>query len=249
MRKFTGPCEVCGKPDSSGDYKKHKCNNCYRKVRRRQRGLQHGGFPKKLGPCSNCGTEKSSNGRLIKGMCVACYKRINNSGNKEPRKKFSGPCKECGKCDEKTNYYDSLCARCYQLRKYALKVKSIKKFCSRCEKQISRTSKTGFCLNCRLSIRYAADPAYRQKVKGKNKLREVQKRGAGVITLTAYEWQEVLNHFGNSCAYCGTQSERLEIDHYIPLSKGGTHTQDNVVPACRSCNAKKHAGKPLRVTA
>lgn len=40
------------------------------------------------------------------------------------------------------------------------------------------------------------------------------------------------------CCYCGS-SERLEIDHVIPVSKGGSHEEDNLKTACRSCNRKK----------
>lgn len=45
-----------------------------------------------------------------------------------------------------------------------------------------------------------------------------------------------------SCKYCGVAfSEKTPptIDHVIPLSKGGTHTKDNIVLACKSCNSKK----------
>ncbi len=59
-------------------------------------------------------------------------------------------------------------------------------------------------------------------------------------TLTTDEWLDRLEEFGHHCAYCyGT--ERIAQDHIIPLSRGGTHTLDNVVPACRSCNSSKHA--------
>ena len=39
------------------------------------------------------------------------------------------------------------------------------------------------------------------------------------------------------CQYCGAAAENL--DHVIPKSRGGTHTWDNVVAACRRCNSKK----------
>ncbi len=42
---------------------------------------------------------------------------------------------------------------------------------------------------------------------------------------------------GHRCQYCGSAAEN--IDHVIPRSKGGTHTWDNVVAACRPCNARK----------
>lgn len=32
-----------------------------------------------------------------------------------------------------------------------------------------------------------------------------------------------------------------ELDHVIPLSRGGPHTADNLVPSCISCNRAKHA--------
>ncbi|HEX8099272.1 MAG TPA: HNH endonuclease [Actinomycetota bacterium] len=39
------------------------------------------------------------------------------------------------------------------------------------------------------------------------------------------------------CQYCGRSAEN--VDHVIPKSKGGTHTWENVVAACRRCNSKK----------
>jgi 5-methylcytosine-specific restriction endonuclease McrA len=42
---------------------------------------------------------------------------------------------------------------------------------------------------------------------------------------------------GHVCQYCGAPAEN--IDHVIPRSKGGTHTWDNVVAACRPCNMRK----------
>ena len=42
---------------------------------------------------------------------------------------------------------------------------------------------------------------------------------------------------GWSCQYCSAQAENL--DHVIPRSRGGEHVWENVVAACRRCNAKK----------
>ena len=42
---------------------------------------------------------------------------------------------------------------------------------------------------------------------------------------------------GHRCQYCGAQAEN--IDHIVPRSKGGQHAWDNVVAACRRCNARK----------
>ncbi len=39
------------------------------------------------------------------------------------------------------------------------------------------------------------------------------------------------------CQYCGDPAD--SIDHVIPRAKGGTHSWDNVVAACRPCNVRK----------
>lgn len=39
------------------------------------------------------------------------------------------------------------------------------------------------------------------------------------------------------CQYCHAAAEN--IDHVVPRSRGGTHTWDNVVAACKACNARK----------
>jgi 5-methylcytosine-specific restriction endonuclease McrA len=39
------------------------------------------------------------------------------------------------------------------------------------------------------------------------------------------------------CQYCGGPAEN--VDHVVPRSRGGGHTWDNVVAACRPCNARK----------
>ena len=53
-------------------------------------------------------------------------------------------------------------------------------------------------------------------------------------------WLSIKQYFNNECAYCG-KSVRLEKEHVIPFTKGGTLSVDNIVPACRKCNASKGA--------
>jgi len=51
----------------------------------------------------------------------------------------------------------------------------------------------------------------------------------------------VIERDGSACYICGKVLERHEItiDHVIPLSKGGSHTYDNLRVACRPCNSRK----------
>lgn len=66
--------------------------------------------------------------------------------------------------------------------------------------------------------------------------------------ITAAEWQGVLALYRHRCAYCGSQGP-LEQDHVEPVRRGGRHVVQNVVPACRSCNARKGTRGPLRPVA
>jgi len=40
-----------------------------------------------------------------------------------------------------------------------------------------------------------------------------------------------------TCQYCGGKAE--SIDHVVPRSRGGAHSWENVVAACRKCNNRK----------
>ena len=60
------------------------------------------------------------------------------------------------------------------------------------------------------------------------------------------QWKEVKASFNNCCAYCDKYSQRLEMDHLTPIIKGGLHTLHNIVPACRTCNRRKHTGNVLK---
>ncbi len=47
----------------------------------------------------------------------------------------------------------------------------------------------------------------------------------------------VLRRDGRRCAYCVKRADT--IDHVVPRSRGGAHSWDNCVAACRACNSRK----------
>jgi 5-methylcytosine-specific restriction endonuclease McrA len=55
--------------------------------------------------------------------------------------------------------------------------------------------------------------------------------------------REIQRIKGSPCFACGSV-ERIEVDHVVPLSRGGRHSIGNLMPLCRSCNASK-GGKLL----
>lgn len=61
--------------------------------------------------------------------------------------------------------------------------------------------------------------------------------------LPAYLWIPLRNLIferdNYTCQYCGEYGKKLECDHVIPVAKGGSHTEDNLVTACFKCNRAK----------
>lgn len=51
------------------------------------------------------------------------------------------------------------------------------------------------------------------------------------------------------CHYCGCKLElfgpdKFQVDHFIPLSKGGENSMNNIVIACPGCNREKASRMP-----
>jgi 5-methylcytosine-specific restriction endonuclease McrA len=57
------------------------------------------------------------------------------------------------------------------------------------------------------------------------------------VTRVALNRRAVFARDGQRCQYCGSSAE--SIDHVQPRSRGGDHIWENVVAACRPCNARK----------
>lgn len=53
------------------------------------------------------------------------------------------------------------------------------------------------------------------------------------------DWLASIDEWGGCCAYCGRDDLPLTRDHVQPLSRGGRHAVDNIVPACKPCNSAK----------
>jgi 5-methylcytosine-specific restriction endonuclease McrA len=86
----------------------------------------------------------------------------------------------------------------------------------------------------------------RASVNNASAKRRALKINAPIRDFTSAQWKALQEHFSHRCAYCGRRAKgHLTQDHITPLSKGGNHTLSNIVPACKSCNSKKHTGEPL----
>lgn len=77
---------------------------------------------------------------------------------------------------------------------------------------------------------------------------QTERDGENGIRIRGDRWAEIRNKVyardDYTCAYCGERGGRLECDHVIPVSRGGSNELTNLVTACFSCNRSKHNRTP-----
>lgn len=61
----------------------------------------------------------------------------------------------------------------------------------------------------------------------------------GTRYIPHYVRARVIVRDGGRCRRCGS-AWRIEVDHIIPLSRGGSSEEDNLQTLCRNCNRKKN---------
>lgn len=73
--------------------------------------------------------------------------------------------------------------------------------------------------------------------------------GAYDATLSKDDFDKLLKSYNNCCYICKINfvdtGTKVTWDHYKPIKAGGDHIMDNLRPACRSCNCRKHAVWPV----
>lgn len=70
-----------------------------------------------------------------------------------------------------------------------------------------------------------------------------QRRAREAGATGSFTWSQFMRLFiagGRMCAYCDVVIDgQPDPDHVIPLSRGGSNSITNIVPACRACNSSK----------
>jgi len=65
------------------------------------------------------------------------------------------------------------------------------------------------------------------------------KRTMGAV-LPYSDWLDLMSAHGGRCLYCGV-ADRLQVDHIVPIARGGGNEASNLAPACKPCNFDKRA--------
>ncbi len=56
--------------------------------------------------------------------------------------------------------------------------------------------------------------------------------------------REIFARDRHTCQYCGRQRSDLTLDHILPRHRGGAHSWENLVAACKGCNHRKGGRTP-----
>lgn len=160
-------------------------------------------------------------------------------------------CAVCGKYEvTKGNRISCLCKECAHIvdsrkrsRDYAFIAANnpIEKKCQKCDKTINVIygERRKVCDHCR-QLQLERDKQLRNTY---TKARERKSKVAGVN----YSAYDVFKRDKWRCYLCGCKTQKrdiyapnaAEIDHVIPISRGGKDTPCNVKCSCRACNSKK----------
>lgn len=86
--------------------------------------------------------------------------------------------------------------------------------------------------------KYMTDESYRLYHRQKSKRKKAMMRNSAAVQISGRQIKQRFSQFGDVCAYCGCTDD-LQIEHVMPIARGGAHVIENIVPACRECNSAK----------
>lgn len=97
--------------------------------------------------------------------------------------------------------------------------------------------------------RIQTDPEFKkyrqEQSRASESKRRAQKTATKVEHLTQKDFSELLAQHDNKCWICEQSLTTIHWDHVHPLSKGGSHTKENLRPACTPCNVRKNSLWPF----
>jgi 5-methylcytosine-specific restriction endonuclease McrA len=101
---------------------------------------------------------------------------------------------------------------------------------------------------CYLNYKARHPDRYRAYIRAQNTRRRAVVRGAevkdgGRVNRLIQKWRQAKQF---TCYYCGNSFgiRSLEVEHIVPISRGGMHTVENICKSCPKCNSSKHT-KPI----
>ncbi len=112
------------------------------------------------------------------------------------------------------------------------------------EREFKRKLWAKLCPNCNTEIEYPLRECKfcgwisESLKKAREELKQKEKKEKRNRVIPKHVQREVWRRDRGRCVECGSK-ERLEFDHIIPFSKGGSNTARNIQLLCEKCNKKK----------
>lgn len=85
----------------------------------------------------------------------------------------------------------------------------------------------------------------REEALRRSRKRRAKKKTVHSVSYTTDEAKTLKETFDCCCAYCGAKKP-LALDHFLPISYGGSDCLGNLLPVCKSCNSSKHNYDPQK---
>ena len=216
------PCCTCGammvRFSHSLPSGQAKCQPC-RDIERPPRIRPH---------CMDCGTRmntKTTAANAAVARCMACRQANQNNLH---------ACTDCGVIRYvQVSRADSY--RCHGCRRLRPTVHPFR--CDQCGSSFSRRAPRNyrFCSrDCYGKSKRLRHPEMASVLRG-----HMERAAPGLNKTQRTKLRTKWINQNKPCAYCGQPADTL--DHILPLVRGGTNYEGNLVPACRSCNSSKSA--------
>lgn len=149
----------------------------------------------------------------VEYCCCYCMATRSDLKNKREYEKTHDKCSRCG------NWYEKGVVILYKGHRMYMP----KKLCKSCVEQDEKER---------------AARAFDKKESTRVEMANNRTKKYGLVSdLSLDEWKSIIEKHENKCVYCG--GEWSDLEHVIPVSRGGGTTVGNVVTSCRSCNSKK----------
>lgn len=200
--------------------------------------------------CTKCGLEKLltefrpdyRNGKL-RPMCRACERlqaNERNARNRDQMQKRSRDFRTRHLEQERERGRTSYAANCEHIseRRKANRLKNLER-----ERQRSRDYYSANAEARReQGKRWAStNPEYYRMASRSRRARKKAAEGS----YTKEQWEAKIKAHKGRCHWCQQRIDGTpHADHLIALAKGGSNDISNIVPACKSCNCKKHTKLP-----
>lgn len=218
--KHLNQCDGCGRVFEA---KQARTKSCSAACRERARWWAAESHPPYARICERCGSSYAA----VKRTQRFCSRRCRNTVSTLARSRLT--CCECG--EAMFNGADSKpqgVAKCRPCRKANPSRKSGPHSCPDC----GASCYGEVCRACRAKRQIVRAPddgrlARKQREQAAPGIRPCERQ------LLLAKWKRQ----GRACVYCDRPADT--IDHAVPLVRGGTNYEGNLVPACRRCNGSK----------